>query len=115
MRISDRLSRASFLYKLVFFSLVFLLVGCVSNNVVTKEEVATQNRVDTAVSGILFDNDLDKEASYNIRKSGHVVIKFHESVSTKTYTRVVELMRNNKDIPSVYAEQGGVEVCKPFR
>ena len=115
MRISDRLSLTSFVCKLVFFSFMFLLVGCVSNNVVTREEVATQNRVDAAVSSILFDHDMDKEASYNVRNSGHVVIKFHESVPTKVYIRVVELMRNNKDIPSVYAEQGGVEVCKPFR
>ena len=92
-----------------------MLAGCVSNNVVSKEEVATQNRVDAAVSGVLFDNDMDKEASYNIRKTGHVVIKFDESVSRETYTKIVELMRNHEDIPSVYAEQGGVEVCQPFR
>ncbi len=101
--------------KLVLLFSISILVGCVSNNVVTKEEVATQNRVDSAVSGVLFDNDMDKEASYNIRKTGHVVIKFDESVSSETYTRIVELLRKHVDIPSVYAEQGGVEVCQPFR
>mgnify|MGYP001824236187 CR=1 FL=1 len=94
---------------------MLVLSGCVANGVVTKEEMATQNRVDAAVSGTLFENDMDQEASYNIRKSGHVVIKFDESVSSHTYTRIVELLRKHEDIPSVYAEQGGVEVCKPFR
>lgn len=101
--------------KLVLLFLIAISVGCVSNNVVTREEVATQNRVDAAVSGVLFDNDMDKEASYNIRKNGHVVIKFDESVPQKTYTKIVELLRKHQDIPSVYAEQGGVEVCQPFR
>ena len=43
-------------------------------------------------------------------------IKFHESVKEKTYTDIVEKLRGITAIKSVYAEQGGKQVCaNPFR
>ena len=60
---------------------------------------------------ILFDNDLDNAASYNIRKNGYVVIKFDSSVPEIKYTEVVNLLRSSKRLNGVFAEQSGVEVC----
>lgn len=88
-----------------------LLSGCTSGNVVTKEEINRQNKADAVVSGILFDKDLDNSASYNIRRNGLVVIKFDDSVSSQTYTEVVDLLRSSAEIHGVRAEQGGREVC----
>ncbi len=91
-----------------------LLAGCAGSNVVSQEEIETQNTADAIVSGVLFANDLDNSASYNIRKNGLVVIKFDESVARGAYTEVVDLLRANPDIQGVRAEQGGIEVC-PLR
>ena len=60
------------------------------------------------------ENDQDETASYNIRNDGYVVIQFDSSVSEKNYTKVVEQLRSNNNIPGVWAEQNGVEVC-PLR
>lgn len=87
------------------------LSGCAGSNVVTKEEIEIQNKADVVVSGVLFDNDVDNSASYNIRKSGLVVIKFDDSVPKHTYTEVVNVLRSNSAITGVRAEQGGMEVC----
>ena len=86
------------------------LSGC-AENIVTMEEIETQNKADSAVSEILFDYDLDNSTSYNIRKNGLVVIKFDESVSDKNYMEVVNFLRSSPVIDGVQAEQGGVEVC----
>jgi hypothetical protein len=91
-----------------------LVTGCAANNVVTKEEIETQNRADAVVSGLLFDNNLDNAASYNIRKNGFVVINFDESVAERTYTEIVHSLRSSPEITGVKAEQSGREVC-PLR
>lgn len=98
--------------RIVSFSLLLLLtVGCATNNEVSQQEIQNQNIAADIVSAVLFDNDLDTLASYNIRKSGRIVIKFDESVSGQRYRKVVELLRSNADIKGVSAEQAGVEVC----
>ena len=94
----------------LFFTLSFLL-SCSADNVLTKKEMAIQNKADAIVSNVLFDHDMSETASYNIRKNGSVAIKFKESVSEKKYTKIVNLLRSNKAIDGVDAEQSGNEVC----
>ena len=96
----------------LFFSLLVLLSGCVDQNSLTKEQIEIQNRADAVVSGVLFENELDETASYNVRKDGFLVIKFANSVPAEKYTRVVEILRSSEEINGVRAEQGGREVCK---
>ena len=93
------------------FAIICFLSGCTANDVVTKEQIAMQNKVDAIVSGLLFDNALDETASYKIKKDGLVVIKFDKSVSEEKYTMVVNLLRSNSSISGVQAEQSGKEVC----
>jgi len=70
-----------------------------------------QATADIAVSEILFDSGLDSQASYNVRKSGHVEIEFTKEVSFFDYALVVEKLRSHSGITSVYAVQSGSEVC----
>lgn len=90
------------------------LLSCNADNILTKEEVENQNRSSQVVTEVLFENDVDETASYNIRNDGYVVIHFDSSVPEKKYTRVVNQLRSSNDIPGVLAEQDGVEVC-PLR
>lgn len=87
------------------------LSACVSDNVLTREEIEIQSKSADMVSSVLFEYDLDSSASYNIRKDGFVVINFDQSVSEKKYTEVVNLLRESTSIKGVRAEQGGAEVC----
>lgn len=88
-----------------------MLTACATDNILTKEEMAIQSKADTVVANVLFDNDLNDKASYNVSKSGSVTIKFAESVKNKDYTKIVNLLRSNTSIDGVYAEQSGAEVC----
>ena len=101
-------------FKLAVIICIILLGGCSSQNVLTEQEIKTQNEADSAVAELLFEKELDVTASYNVRKSGFVVIRFDKSISKKTYTDVVNTLRSNKKIPGVQAEQEGVEIC-PLR
>ena len=98
-----------FLSFLVFTFLI--LSGCGSEDILTRKEIETQNKADAVVSGILFEHDMNDLASYNVKKDGSVVIKFADTVSLFDYTEVVNKLRRNKSIKSVYAEQSGREVC----
>lgn len=95
----------------VSFSSILLLSACSSDNVLTQQEMQIQSTADVAVSEILFDSGLDTQASYNTHKNGHVEIEFTKEVSLFDYTRVVEKLRQNPNIKSVYAVQTGSEVC----
>ncbi|GMR05651.1 MAG: hypothetical protein BMS9Abin25_0226 [Gammaproteobacteria bacterium] len=100
------------LIKTVSTSIILLfLVGCMSDKVLTQDEVENQNKAADVVSSVLFENDLDELASYNIRKDGYVVIMFDDTVSEKKYAEVVRLLRSSADIKGVRAEQFGAEVC----
>ena len=102
----------TFEMKYILFLVSFsLLTACAETNVLTKKEMAMQNKADAVVSAVLFDHDMSETASYNVRKNGSVAIKFKESVSEKNYTKVVKLLRAIKAIGGVDAEQGGNEVC----
>ena len=96
------------------FITIASLLGCTNANVLTKDEIENQEKSSEIVTGILFDNDLDETASYNIRKDGYVVIQFDSSVSENKYTKVVNQLRSNHVITGVWAEQSGVEIC-PLR
>ena len=94
----------------IFFTLA--LMACVDQNTLTREEIVKQSKADAFVSGVLFERDMDAQASFNVRKDGFVVIKFDESISSKDYTKVVEILRSSNELAGVRAEQGGREVCK---
>lgn len=85
--------------------------GCVSQDVLTPEQIQKQNRADSVVANTLFDRNLTDLASYNVRPDGGVVIQFHESVQYRVYNGAVQALRSSNEISSVYAEQGGREVC----
>jgi starvation-inducible outer membrane lipoprotein len=87
-----------------------LLSGCASE-LISPEEMRVQEAASTEVANVLFDKDMDTTASFNVRRDGHVVIKFDSSVPFDRYNDVVQLLRSKKAIPSLYAEQGGREVC----
>lgn len=93
------------------YMLSAFLIGCAADNVLTKQEIVVQGKADAVVANVLFDNDLNEKASYNVSKTGSVTIKFAESVKEKDYTKVVNLLRNNTDVNSVFTEQSGREVC----
>jgi len=100
------------IYRIIMAAIVFTLItGCGSDNVLTKEEIATQSKADTAVSELLFESGLDTQASYNVHKDGSVKIEFVKSVSMIDYTLIVEKLRAHKHIKSVDAEQAGSAVC----
>ena len=99
------------IHSIFVIGLIIILAGCSSPNVISDEERKLQDAASEAVSGLLFENELDILASYNVRKSGYVVIKFHKSVKEDTYTDIVGKLRNTAGIKAVYAEQGGKEVC----
>ena len=94
--------------------LIIFFAGCSSPNILSEDERKTQDAASEAVSGLLFENELDTQASYNVRKSGLVVIKFHKGVKEDVYTNIVAKLRKTPGIRGVYAEQGGKEVC-PLR
>lgn len=101
-------------FKIIFIFCAILITGCSSQNILTEKEIKTQNAADSVVAELLFEKELEMTASYNVRKSGYVVIRFDKSVSNKVYTEVVNTLRDNNKIPGVHAEQEGVEVC-PLR
>lgn len=96
---------------LAIAALFLLLTACSANDVLTAEEMKIQNAADAAVAGILFDKELEKTASYHVRKNGSVALHFDKSVTSTVYTEVVNTLRANPAISAVYAEQEGKEVC----
>jgi len=98
----------------LILTLATSLFACTADNVLTKENIETQKSSSKVVANVLFENDIDETASYNVRKDGYVVIQFDSSVSEDTYTKVVNQLRSNNDVSGVWAEQSGVEVC-PLR
>jgi hypothetical protein len=91
------------------------LAGCASDQVVTPEQIALQNKVDSIVALELFSRKLDEHASYNVHTDGFVAIKFDESVTFQAYTDLVEWLRGRPEIKGVRATQMGVEVCPARR
>ena len=97
--------------KALFLFLTLVFLNACSEQNLTAEEYATQAKASEAVSDVLFDQDLSEKASYNVRKSGEVVILFTPKVKQQNYTKAVETLRKNPYIKAVYAEQDGREVC----
>lgn len=99
-------------FALITFLISFVLImGCTSQNTLTDQEMQIQNTADIAVSELLFDAGLDTKASYNVHKDGHVEIEFTADVGIYDYTQVVEKLRQDHRIKSVFAVQSGNEVC----
>jgi len=98
----------------VVFAGSLWLGGCAQGNVISVQERAQQDAADAAVAQLLFDRELTDSASYNVKKDGHVVIRFDRSVSASAYADIVGRLRRDPNIASVYAEQAGAEVC-PLR
>jgi len=101
-------------FTLLLLASLLWLTACTPSNVLTEEEIKIQNAADAAVAETLFEKELEKTASYNVRKTGYVALHFDKSVSDKVYTEVVKSLRDNPAISGVYAEQEGKEVC-PLR
>lgn len=100
-----------FFFILSLFS-IMSLAGCVSDQVISQEEMRIQDASAAEVANVLFEKEMDNLASYNVRRDGYVVIKFDQSVSFDKYNDVVQVLRNKKAINGVYAEQGGKQVCR---
>lgn len=99
------------IFIILFFLAISHLTGCASDQVISQEEMRTQDAAVTEVANLLFEKGMDTLASYNVRRDGYVVIKFDESVSFAQYNDVVAMLRSKKAISGVYAEQGGKQVC----
>jgi hypothetical protein len=95
----------------ILLTCIFLLSACASEDILTQEEIRTQDEADNAVSTLLFEREMTVTASYHVRKDGFVMIKFDKSVDSKTYTEVVQQLRASNHISGVRAEQMGKEVC----
>ena len=100
------------LFTLTYLISLLFLTGCATDQVISQEEMRIQNAAANEVTNVLFEKDMDTLASYNVRRDGHVVIKFDQSVSFARYNDVVQTLRGKKAISGVYAEQGGNEVCR---
>lgn len=95
----------------ILFMSLSVFTACNSQHSLSKAEVAVQTQADIAVSNILFDAGMDTQASYNVRKNGHVEIEFAKSVPLFDYSNVVNKMRKHSDITSVHAIQSGQVLC----
>lgn len=95
---------------IIMLCLLLLLSACQSNEL-TPQELAIQNAADAKTAATLFDYELDNHASYNVHNDGSVIIKFDKSVTMHDYTAVVDSLRASPEIQSVYATQGGRQVC----
>ena len=100
--------------KIVTFLSFFFLASCTGGTALTQAERNRQQAADYSVATILFDNELEGQASYNVHTDGSVVILFEDNVSFADYTRVVGEMREVPEIRAVRATQSGREVC-PLR
>jgi len=101
-------------HRLTLLSLLAILClsGCVSDQVISQDEMRIQDASAAAVANVLFEKEMDNLASYNVRRDGYVVIKFDQSVSFEKYNEVVQTLRSKQGISGVYAEQGGKQVCR---
>lgn len=91
-----------------------LIAGCASDDIVSAEQIAIQNRADRAVAGLLFESGLDEGVSYHVRRDGFVVMLFGRSVPEPVYTDIVARLRGHRDVAGVRATLDGREVC-PLR
>lgn len=90
------------------FVLVLLLCGCAGQDSLSQEELKKQYQVDSVVSSVLFEHELDESASYHVRNDGFVVIKFADAVPFDIYNKVVSELRANPEVEGLRAEQNGV-------
>ena len=65
---------------------------------------------ENALTNLLFDEKMEN-VSYSLRSDGFVDILFGIDVPEKEYIRILELIRNNPNIPGVLAGRGSVNFC----
>jgi len=94
-----------------FLLFVLLSVGITGNSPVVAED--TQSKAGTAVSGILFDYDGDKFATYVVKDSGYVDITFASNTPDPLYGEILNKLRSHPDIKGVLPGKGG-PVCSLF-
>ncbi len=102
------------MYIMKRLSIVLLLISltsCAGKNELTPEEIIIQQNATNALTDILFEYELDENASFEVEKSGYVQLRIEGLVSVKTYTQAIDAMRAHKDINGVNAKQGGKEIC----
>ena len=68
-----------------------------------------QQKASNALTDILFEYDLDENASFEVEKSGYVNLRIEGLVSVDSYTNAITAMRHHKDIDGVYAKQQAVK------
>ena len=64
-------------------------------------------KTESAVADILFDNELDEFATYNIDEDGLVDITFPNNMPDNVFGKVVRELKTHKDIDSVLPGRGG--------
>ncbi len=65
---------------------------------------------ENALTNLLFDEGMEN-VSYSLRSDGFVDILFGIDVPEKEYIRIVELIRENSNIPGVLAGRGTANFC----
>lgn len=71
------------------------------------------SRSDSAVADILFDYDADEFASYSVRDDGYVDINFASNVPEGLYSKILNELQNDPNIPGVLAGKTG-PTCSLF-
>ncbi|WP_319557682.1 hypothetical protein [Thiomicrorhabdus sp.] len=94
--------------------IALLLSSCATQETLTPQQVQQQQQIDGIIADTLFDAGLNEKASYEVTKEGDVTLLFTSDVSEKQYTEVVNQLRSDPRIPSIYAEQDNKQVC-PLR
>jgi len=90
---------------------VLLSVGVMGSAPAVAEDA--QSKAGTAVSGILFDYDGGKFATYVVRDSGYVEITFASNTPDPLYGEILNKLRSHPDIKGVLSGKGG-PVCSIF-
>ena len=69
---------------LLFGLCMATLTACSSQNVLTEQEIKTQNAADSVVAELLFEKELEVTASYHVRKTVNY-FHLHSPVSFKVH------------------------------
>jgi len=94
-----------------FLLFVLLSVGIAGSAPAVADD--TQSQAGTAVSGILFDYDGDKFATYVVKDNGYVDITFASNTPDPLYGEILNKLRTHPDIKGVLSGKGG-PVCSLF-
>jgi len=85
------------IFSLLFFSITALLTVSADNN----------EKIDSTVAHLLFDEGLSEVSSYKVRSDGLVDIVFPSDMPNEVYSEILNQLKNNEAIPAVLAGKGG--------